>query len=342
MKKSLMLLVVLMAGFVCVSGVNAENASAEEVAFDQFVGLLDGNIADYNAEYETDYYSNVSNYVIEMCAANGNCQEYVYENGILTLQFDESFWSLSKAERESKGTDYYDLATIISDTFIEMKGYDEFKVITHLYKIMDNGELNINTHGIEMDEKDIYTAEEHEAMQKELEDFVAQNPDAAGGLGYPGVYVPTVLKIDLVNGLKNYDESTLPGYIYIGEEVIYDAAKSDSKLEFRFFIEFSDFDKVYVNDSLVDPKYYTATEGSTIITFNNDYIKTLKNGKYNIKVTDKAGEFAETIFTVKNMPETVANPKTGITNPLFIGGLGIIAAIGVVLFTNKKNLFSRI
>lgn len=44
----------------------------------------------------------------------------------------------------------------------------------------------------------------------------------------------------------------------------------------------------------------------------------------------------------KTPATTTSNPKTGITNPLFIGGLSILGISGLILLIKKKNLFNKI
>jgi len=115
--------------------------------------------------------------------------------------------------------------------------------------------------------------------------------------------------------------------------------KEGKKLIFRIDIDFSLFDKVYINGVEVDPKYYAATEGSTVITFNDEYTKTLKNGNYELKVTFKDGTEAETTFTVAN---TVDNTKTGLYTGIGLAaGLALIGCSIVFVTTRKQSKFPQ-
>ena len=70
-------------------------------------------------------------------------------------------------------------------------------------------------------------------------------------------------------------------------------------------------DEVYIDDELVDSKNYTSKSGSTIITFNKEYINTLEIGKHSLKVAfENAGE-AITEFTIEKQEEnTKVNDTT--------------------------------
>lgn len=105
------------------------------------------------------------------------------------------------------------------------------------------------------------------------------------------------------------------------------------ELKFRFNIEYSDFlasGKVYVDEKLVDSKNYTSKEGSTIIEFNQDYIKTLSAGKHSIRVAVADGEVA-TDFTITKL----INPETGDNIGMYIA-IFAIATIGLA-YIIKKN-----
>jgi hypothetical protein len=56
------------------------------------------------------------------------------------------------------------------------------------------------------------------------------------------------------------------------------------ELEVRAAGEISEFEGVTVDGELVDPSNYTVTEGSTIVTFKPEYLKTLEEGEHTIEV----------------------------------------------------------
>lgn len=87
------------------------------------------------------------------------------------------------------------------------------------------------------------------------------------------------------------------------------------------------FENVEVDGKNVPKKYYHATSGSTVITFNSSYIKALKLGEHNLRIISKDG-FATTDFKVAE-----ALPKTGdSTNPALLTML-LIASVGAILLT---------
>ncbi len=79
-----------------------------------------------------------------------------------------------------------------------------------------------------------------------------------------------------------------------------------------------DFDKftgVKVDSELVDSSNYTATEGSTIIEFNADYLKTLNAGEHTVSVVFIDGE-ATTKFEIKEDKNTNTTDKNESNNNL--------------------------
>lgn len=60
------------------------------------------------------------------------------------------------------------------------------------------------------------------------------------------------------------------------------AANSDSGTSIRIDGEYSEFAGVLVDNVEVDPSNYTVTEGSTIVTFDPDYLNTLSVGKHSV------------------------------------------------------------
>lgn len=71
------------------------------------------------------------------------------------------------------------------------------------------------------------------------------------------------------------------------------------------------FKGLLVNGSTVDPKYYTAKSGSTIITLSKDYLKTLKGGTHTITVLYTDGETSGTFSVTKQAAAKPNVPDTG-------------------------------
>ncbi len=104
---------------------------------------------------------------------------------------------------------------------------------------------------------------------------------------------------------------------------------------------FSLFKEIRVDDTLLDPTNYTVTEGSTIVTLKESYLKTLKEGKYTLKVLFKDGGVAKTTFSIANSA-AIENAKADESNNTWcyiISGIVILIAIitFVVLFKRYKE-----
>lgn len=110
----------------------------------------------------------------------------------------------------------------------------------------------------------------------------------------------------------------------------------DSNMAFRIDANYSLFDKVYIDNELVDISNYKVTEGSTIITFNKEFVSKLSVGKHTLKVMFSNGE-ASTEFSV--VKEVVENPKTidNIEKYIAIGIVAVIGVVGCVLIIKKEK-----
>lgn len=78
----------------------------------------------------------------------------------------------------------------------------------------------------------------------------------------------------------------------------YDLADAQM-LTFRTSAPYDSFKEVKVDNEIVDPDNYTVTEGSTIVTFNEEYSKTLSVGEHLIEIVSTGGEVSAE-FTVVN------------------------------------------
>lgn len=72
---------------------------------------------------------------------------------------------------------------------------------------------------------------------------------------------------------------------------------TDGTLAIRGNGEFTKFQRVKVDGTVIDASNYTVTEGSTIITFKADYLKTLSEGSHTFELVWTDGS-ASTSFTV--------------------------------------------
>jgi hypothetical protein len=69
-------------------------------------------------------------------------------------------------------------------------------------------------------------------------------------------------------------------------------------LTFRASMDINDFNKVEVDNNLVDPSNYTTKSGSTIVTLKSNFIKTLSEGTHTISIFNKNNEFASCEFVI--------------------------------------------
>lgn len=110
----------------------------------------------------------------------------------------------------------------------------------------------------------------------------------------------------------------------------------DNELKFRIDAEYSLFDKVYIDNELVDANNYTSKEGSTIITFNKEYINNFSVGEHTLKVMFNDGE-ATTKFSV--LKEKIENPSTkdNFEKYVITGIVSIVGLIGCTLILKNKE-----
>jgi hypothetical protein len=73
---------------------------------------------------------------------------------------------------------------------------------------------------------------------------------------------------------------------------------SNTGLVIRSNAPFSEFVNVLINGKVLDKQYYSASEGSTIITISEEYLSTLENKEYTIEIVSEYGS-ATTTITVK-------------------------------------------
>ena len=110
----------------------------------------------------------------------------------------------------------------------------------------------------------------------------------------------------------------------------------DNELKFRIDAEYSLFDKVYIDNELVDANNYISKEGSTIITFNKEYINNFSVGEHTLKVVFNDGE-ATTKFSV--LKEEIENPSTkdNFEKYVITGIVSIVGLIGCTLILKNKE-----
>ena len=114
---------------------------------------------------------------------------------------------------------------------------------------------------------------------------------------------------------------------------------SDGNLSVRGSGAFSEFVGVKVDGKLVDEKYYTVKEGSTIVTLKADYLNTCTVGSHTLEIIWTDGS-ASTAFTV-SAQTVVEPPQTGDNSMMWIWiALLVVSGIGVmgtIIYIRKKK-----
>ncbi|MFV0393813.1 MAG: hypothetical protein ACK5LC_05400 [Coprobacillaceae bacterium] len=67
------------------------------------------------------------------------------------------------------------------------------------------------------------------------------------------------------------------------------------------------FSSVYVNGKALSSSNYTVTNGSTVVTLNENYLKTLANGTYNVEIEFVSGARVYTPLTVNVAPNNASS-----------------------------------
>ena len=102
--------------------------------------------------------------------------------------------------------------------------------------------------------------------------------------------------------------------------------------------------KVYIDDQLVDPSYYVSEEGTTIITFNQEFMDSLSLGAHTFRVEFSDNGDASCVFRVatveyreKEQPAPAVNPYTfdKIMNIIILFMISIIGILSVVFCIKK-------
>ena len=160
----------------------------------------------------------------------------------------------------------------------------------------------------------------------------------------PGVYAIKVTYVDgtasITFSIKEAKEcneemvSTLVYKVVEGDKQVVNTSKTN-KIEFKVNADIEKFVNVYINNKVVDKTNYKLTKGSTIITFNEAYIKTLKNGQYNVMVEFNDG-IATTSFVVNNAE--IDNPHTGANISLTVVALGVVGYL--IIKSRKRKIYN--
>ena len=123
-------------------------------------------------------------------------------------------------------------------------------------------------------------------------------------------------------------------------------------MSFRSNAAFSDFIRVELDGKTLDEKNYTASEGSTVVTLDADYVSTLPTEEHTIGIVSESGT-ASTTFTVNAKASSTDSQQTGTSNTdspqtgdnspmalwiaLFFVGGGLMTVMGIYGKKKKYN-----
>ena len=118
---------------------------------------------------------------------------------------------------------------------------------------------------------------------------------------------------------------------------------TDGSLAIRGSGEISKFREVKVDGVTVDPVNYTVTEGSTIITFKPEYLKSLSAGNHSFELVWTDGTAATNFTVAENTDQSAKSPKTGEDFSMALcTALLMVSCAGLAgIFTKRKRNHAR-
>lgn len=162
-------------------------------------------------------------------------------------------------------------------------------------------------------DKDITEQETVNAMAKAIE-------DAIKGLELKPI-TPPVSKPEIIDGANQIIEQ--------GKEA-----------SFKSNADIKDFQKILLDGKEISSNNYTLTEGSTIVTLKDEFVKTLSVGKHTLSIVSTTGS-ADTEFTITkstiSKPDT-DSPQTGDNSNMVLWiAVLFVSAGGILTLTLKRK-----
>ena len=142
-----------------------------------------------------------------------------------------------------------------------------------------------------------------------------------------------VLKANIVIRTDEVPKQTELKFISGANQVV--NFRKSSELVFSIDNDLKYFLELYVDNVAIPKKYYSLTKGSTIVTFDQEFLNYLKNGEHTLKLNYSNGT-ASTRFVVNNAE--IDNPHTGASISIAVLGLAVIGY--VLIKTNKKKIYN--
>ena len=150
----------------------------------------------------------------------------------------------------------------------------------------------------------------------------ATSTPAASTTAAPAVSAPAQVTYDILDGAgSSWTQNT------------------DGSLAIRGSGEISKFREVKVDGVTVDPVNYTVTEGSTIITFKPEYLKSLSAGNHSFELVWTDGTAATNFTVAENADQSAKSPKTGEDFSMALcTALLMISCVGLAgMFVRRKK-----
>ena len=155
------------------------------------------------------------------------------------------------------------------------------------------------------------------------------------------------MEVTLLGALKRMEDDGIKIYkITEGAEQVV-VPSEEKEIVFRSDAPFKEFHQVMLNGLVLDKKYYSVKEGSTVVTLNADFAEELKEGMHLFGILSTDG-IAITTFTIEtkaaadndtNAPQTGDNSHMALWIALpFVSG-GLLSIMGV--YVRKKKHTAR-
>ncbi len=270
---------------------------------DDFIKLEDDGKIIFENEIEYEDNSILINHTYY--SYNYHNISFLCEDGILTYEPGEI---IDYYEAES-ASEHEMWALILLQYALEENGYTQ-KQIQDFFQ-SENSKFDFETNGIEIKE-------------------VGDEKTFTGGQ-YNSTLTVTPLSIKFDFEKANIGVVSEKYNILDGANQTFDLTKNN-KLTFRFSIDYDTFvneGKVFINDKEVSKDNYTLSKGSTIVTFKDEYIKTLSPGKYKFLASVGDGN-VQTEFTISS---NINNPQTGDNIMIYV----LVLTISIISFVYIRN-----
>jgi len=104
--------------------------------------------------------------------------------------------------------------------------------------------------------------------------------------------------------------------------------------------EKSEFVRLTLDSNVISETHYTVTTGSTVITFNEDYLKTLNDGTYKYRAEFTNNRYVDLTLIISstfgNVPQTGVADITGTVIAMW-ASIILTASSGVFLYFHLKS-----